>query len=515
MQSSSFNSKRIAKNTVILYVRMIFMMLISLYTSRVILATLGVEDFGVYNVVGGMVSMFSIFSASLSTAISRFVTFSLGKGDKDEMQRIFSTAIIVQVALAIVVGLLVELIGVWYLYHKMVIPDGRLTAAFWVLQCTVVTFGLGLFSVPFNAEIIAHEKMSVYAYFSIADAIIALIIVFLLRVIPADKLIVYAVLNLSSSLLMRVVYAIYCRRQFEECRFRLQFEKRLLKEIGSFAGWNLLAQGAWILNTTGVGLLVNSFYGVTMNAARGVANQVNGAIGKFASNFMVAVDPQITKTYAEGNLNAMHTLISRGTRLSMFLIALFAIPIFIEAPFVLDIWLEEVPDKAPLFTRLAILASLVNNVGGPLVTSQLATGNIKRYQIIITLCGFWAFPLTWVAYRMGLPVQWAYYIFIVVYFWLIFVRIYLVKDLIKLPVIPYLKQVLLRIAWVLAASCVLPVWIHFMMPEGFLRLVVVLVTSTLSLGCCVYYLGAEPAERVVLVNYVKDKASLIFKHRKS
>lgn len=510
---SSFNSKRVAKNTVILYVRMVFMMLISLYTSRVILATLGVEDFGVYNVVGGMVSMFGILSASLSTAISRFITFSLGKGDKKELQRIFSTAIIIEVGLAILIGLLIEGIGVWYLYNKMVIPDGRVTAAFWVLQCTILTFGLNLISVPFNAEIIAHEKMDIYAYFTISDAILALLIVYLLRVIPFDKLILFAVLNLSVSALMRVVYAVYCWRSFEECRFSLVFERKLLKEMGGFAGWNLLAQGAWIINTQGVDLLVNSFYGVTMNAARGVAGQVNGAIGKFAGSFMTAVDPQITKTYAEGNLAAMHTLIFRATRLSIFLMALFAIPIMIETPMILNLWLETVPDKAVLFTRLTIIASLVNSVGGTLVTAQLATGNIRRYQIVITLCGIWVFPLTWIAYRSELPVQWCYYTFIFVYFLLIFIRIYLVKDLIQLPVKPYLRQVMLRIAVVLALCMPLPLLIHFSLPEGWLRLILVLISSTLSWGVAVYCLGVEPVERNVLLEYVKGKFSGLMSRR--
>ena len=509
--SSSFNSKRVAKNTVILYVRMIFMMLISLYTSRVILATLGVEDYGVYNVVGGMVSMFGILSASLSTAISRFITFSLGKGDKEELQRIFSTAIIIEVGLAIIIGLLIEGIGVWYLYNKMVIPEGRLTAAFWVLQCTVLSFGLGLFSVPFNAEVIAHEKMDTYAYFSIADAVIALLIVYLLRIIPADKLVLFALLNVSATLLTRIVYALYCRFTFEECRFRLKLEKKLLKELGGFAGWNMLAQGAWILNTQGVELLVNSFFGVAVNAARGVAGQVNGAVGKFAGNFMTAVNPQITKTYAEGNLAAMHTLIFRATRLSMFLTALFAIPIIIETPYILNLWLETVPDRAVLFTRLVILSSLVSQVGVTLVTAQLATGNIKRYQIIITLCGIWVLPLTWVTYRLGFSVEWSYYIFIFVYFALIFIRIHLVKDLIQLPVKEFFLRVLFKIAIVLLASLPLPILIHYLLPEGLLRLITVLAVSACSLGVFVYFLGTEPVERTVLKDFVKNKLSFLRK----
>ena len=502
---SSFNSKRVAKNTIVLYIRMIFIMLISLYTTRVILATLGVEDYGVYNVVGGMVSMFGILSASLSTAISRFITFSLGKGDKAELQRVFSTAILIQVALAIIIGLLIELVGVWYLYHKMVIPDGRTAAAFWVLQCTIVTFGLGLFSVPFNAEIIAHEQMDIFAYFSIADAVLALLNVFLLRIIPFDKLILFAVLNMLTSLLMRIVYAVYCRYRFEECRFKLSLEKNLLKDMGSFAGWNLLGQGTWILNMQGIDLLINSFFGVTMNAARGIAGQVNGAVGKFAASFVTAIDPQITKTYAEGNLSAMHILIFRATRLAMFLMFLFAIPIIIETPYILGIWLKEVPDHAVLFTRLTIVFSTIIQLGQTLVTAQLATGNIKKYQIIMALGCIWVLPLTWISYKSGLPAEWCYYINISVYFLLVFVRIHLVKDLIQLPTKYYIRHVLLRIAFVLMLSVPFPFLIHQFITEGLLRLILVFIASTLSLGLAVYLFGMEGDERITIKDYIGRK----------
>ena len=298
---------------------MFFILLISLYTSRVILNTLGVEDFGVYEVVGGVVAMFSILSSSLSTAISRFITFSIGKNDLEESTKIYSTSIIIQVLLAIIIGILIEFIGVWYLYHKMNLPDGRLDAAFWVLQCSIATFMLGLISVPFDAEIVAHEDMKAYAYFSILDAILALLIVFLLRVLPADKLIVYAVLNLAVCVFMRSLYIIYCRRHYKECRFVFSIDKRLLKEVGSFTGWHLLGESAWIINNQGVTLLVNSFFGVAMNTARGIASRMFGLVNKFSMNFMTALSPQITKTYAEGDLKAMHTLLFRGTKLSYYL----------------------------------------------------------------------------------------------------------------------------------------------------------------------------------------------------
>lgn len=480
---------------------MFFMMLISLYTSRIVLQVLGIEDYGVYNVVGGFVSMFSIISASISSAISRYITFGLGKRDITALQRIYSTAIIIQISLAIIIGILIEIVGGWYLYHKMNIPPERIPAAFWVLQCSIVTFGLNLLSVPYNAEIVAHEKMDIYAYFSILDAVIALSIVFILKVVSFDKLILYAILCMGSSVLMRFLYALYCRNHFEECRFVFAIDKGLLKEMGSFAGWNFLGQGAWILNTTGVNLLVNSFFGVTYNAARGIADQVNGAIGKFAGNFMTAMNPQITKTYAEGNLEAMHSLIYRGTRLASYLILLFAIPVCLETPILLKIWLKEVPDNAVLFSRLVVIGSFINSTGGPLVTAQLATGNIKRYQIIITLVGFWVFPLSWVAFKMGFPAESSYYIFIAVYSLLVFVRIYLVKDLIHLPWKEYCKNVLGRITLVALVSVIFSGIAHYSLNASFVRVILVTLVSTLTLALSVLAFGMEYNERTAVLAY--------------
>ena len=513
MPESSYNSRRVAKNTLILYIRMVFMMLISLYTSRVVLNALGVEDYGVNNAVGGIVGVFSIVSASLSTAISRFITFALGKKDISYLNKVFSTAVLVQIGMAVIVGILIEIFGVWFLFNRMNIPAERMNAAFWVLQSSILIFGLGLISVPYNAEITSHERMDAFAWFSILEALIALAVVTLIRYSSVDKLILFSALNVAASMLMRFLYAVYCRKHFEECHFRFAFEKELLKEMGSFAGWNFLGQGAWILNTTGVNLLVNYFFGVTFNAARGIADQVNGAISRFAGNFTAAMNPQITKTYAEGNLEAMHSLIFRGTRLANYLMLLFAIPTCFEAPLILRIWLGIVPDHAVIFTRLAIIGSVINASGRPLVTAQLATGNIKRYQIIITLFGLWVFPLSWIAFKMGLPAQWSYYFFIIVYSVLVFVRIYLVKDLIQLPWKKYCIAVLGRIAAVAIITSVISAFTHFMFEESFLRVIIVTLVSTLTLGTCIFVFGVEKEERGALIAYAENiKAKILRKN---
>ncbi len=482
---------------------MLILLLISLYTSRVVLNVLGVNDFGVYEVVGGTVGLFSILSSSLSTAISRFITFSLGKNDRDESARIYSTAILIQIAMAILIGILIEIVGVWYLQHKMNLPPGRMDAAFWVLQCTILTFGLGLIGVPFDAEIVAHEDMKVYAYFSILDAVIALLIVLCLHLLPADKLITYAVLNLLACVLMRILYVIYCKRHYEECHFVPALDKRLLKEVGAFTGWHLLGESAWIINNQGVSLLMNSYFGVAMNAARGVASRMYGLTSKFSSNFMMALSPQITKTYAEEDLKAMHSLIFRGTKLSFFLMLVLAVPILTETPILLRLWLKIVPDNAVLFTRLSVISALIIVLGTPLVKAQLATGNLKKYQIVVSSCSIVAFPLTWIAYKCGLPAEWSYHIFNLVYFVILFVRVYLVKDLIDLPWKDFLKDVYLRVFAVALIAGILPFVLNRFMQESILRLIVITLASVVSTCGTAYIIGLNAEERAFVRDYIK------------
>lgn len=502
-ESTNYSSKRVAKNTLILYGRMILILLIGLYTSRVVLNVLGVEDFGVYEVVGGIVGMFGILSSSLSTAISRFITFSLGKNDTEESTKLYSSAIVIQVLVVVVITILIELIGVWYLHHKMNLPDGRMDAAFWVLQCSIATFGLGLINVPFEAEIVAHEDMKAFAYFSLIEAVLSLLIVFLLRAMPADKLIVYAIFNLIACIVLRIIYAWYCKKHYAECHFVLAFDKRLLKELGSFSGWVLLCEGAWIINNQGVTLLVNSFFGVAMNTARGIASRMYNLTNKFSSSFMTALSPQITKTYAEGDLQSMHSLIFRGTKFSYYLMLLLAIPILAETPTILRLWLKMVPDHSILFTRLTIISALVIVLGIPLVKAQLATGDIKKYQIVMSLCTIGVFPLTWIAFRLGLPAEWSYHIFNLVYFAILFVRIYLVKDLIKLPWKTFLRDVYLRVLIVTLVAGILPFILCRVQPESTWRFIEVMIASLLSVVASVYVLGLNKEEKSIVQGYAK------------
>lgn len=501
-QDNTTNNKRIAKNTLLLYVRMLFLMLISLYTSRVILNTLGVKDYGVYNVVGGVISMFSVLSGSFSASVSRFLTFELGKGNISKLSRVFSSSIIIQTSMAIIIIFIAEIIGYWFLNNKMNIPADRLYAANWVMHCSILTFAINLISVPYNAAIIAHERMNVFAYVSIIEAVLKLTVAYFITISLYDKLIVYAILLLLVATIIRMIYGVYCKRNFEECTFHFYVDKQQIKEMTGFAVWTLLGNGAYILNTQGLNLLINIFFGVTLNATRGIANKVEHTILQFVNNFTIAVNPQITKSYAEGNLTYMHILVCRGAKYSYFLMLLFAIPIWIETEQILTLWLRIVPDYAVAFVRLTIVTSMCTVIGKTLVTAQLATGKIKKYQIIVTIWGLWVFPLTWLAFQLGLSPIWAYLIYAFIYFVLIFIRIYLVKKLIKMPWSKYIKGVLGRCLLVTIIAILIPLSLSLMQEYSIIRFIEVLFTGLLTTLGSIYFLGLDKTEQLFVVQQI-------------
>lgn len=504
-ETSQVTNKRIAKNTLLLYLRMLFLMLISLYTSRIILNALGVEDYGIYNVVGGVVSMFSIITASFSASVSRFMTFSLGKKNFERLSKVFSSSVIIQTIIAIFIIIIIELVGIWFLNNKLSIPEERLEAANWVMHCSILIFAVNLVTVPFNASIIAHEKMDIFAIISVFEGFLKLGMAFLVRVATTDKLVLYACLLLVISLVTFFLYSIYCRIKFPECKFHFIIEKPLLKEMTGFAGWTMLGNGAYMFNTQGVNIIINIFYGVTLNAARGVATQVESAVTQFVNSFMTALNPQITKSYAEGNINYMHALVCRGAKFSFFLMLFFAVPICIETEQILTIWLIIVPDYAIPFVRLTFVASMCTVLGNTLVTSQLATGKIKKYQIVVTLVGLWVFPLTWFAFYLGASPVWAYIIYSSIYFVLIFVRIYLVKDLIYLKWSRFIRDVLIKCLIVTLASLFLPMLIYHVQSPSISRLIEILITGFLSTAISIYILGLEKNERFFINDYIKRK----------
>ena len=503
---TSDNNKRIAKNTLLLYVRMLFTMAVSLFTSRVILNTLGVEDYGINNVVGGIVTMFSVLSGSLSSSISRFITFELGKGNIERLKTIFSTGVNIQLGMSALIIIIAEAVGIWFLNTKMNIPTDRMVAANWVFQCAILTFVLNLLSVPYNAAIIAHEKMSAFAYISVVEVSLKLIIVYMLMISPFDRLETYAVLLLLVGAVIRFIYGYYCKRHFEECTYHFVFDKPVLKEMTGFAGWNFLGNGAYMLNTQGVNILMNLYFGVAVNAARGIATQVDAALKQFVNNFTTAVNPQITKSYAQGDLDYMHKLVCRSAKFSAFLMMFFAVPIILETNTILTIWLKTVPDYAVIFLQWIIISSFMDTVlANSLVTSMFATGKIKRYQIIVTTVGCLVFPLSWIAFKLGFEPQVGYILYFIIYTILLFVRLYLLKDMVKLPVMMYIREVLYKLAPIIVVGFSIPGILILTMDAGWLRLILVCLLSVLVTAASEYFIGLSNKEK----NFVAEKIKLV------
>ncbi|WP_244437321.1 oligosaccharide flippase family protein [Bacteroides reticulotermitis] len=366
-------------------------MTVSVFTSRVILDVLGVEDFGIYNIVGGFVAMFSLLSGTLTAASQRFMSYELGRA-KSDISKVFSTSLSIHLMLAALIFILLESAGVWFLNYKMNIAPDRLVAANWVFQCSILTFCVNLISIPYNASIIAYEKMTIFAYISVFEAVAKLGIVYLLLLFNFDKLILYAFLTLLVAIVLRCVYGFYCKYKFRECRFYFIKDKELYREMLGFSGWNFIGSSANVLNSHGINILINIFFGVALNAARGIAEQINTTLNSFVLNFMMALNPQITKNFASGDYDNMNVLIIKGAKYSFFLFWLLSLPILLETDIVLKIWLVQVPEYTSILVRYALIYTMCQILSQTLYAAMLATGKIKEYQIIVGTLSLMAFP---------------------------------------------------------------------------------------------------------------------------
>lgn len=495
MAETAGNMNRIARNSLFLYARMFITMAVSLYTSRVVLNALGVEDFGINNAVAGFVSMFALISASLSSSISRFLTFELGNGDRESLAKVFSTSVTIQFLLAVVIVLIAETLGLWFLNTRMSIPAERVVAANWVFQFSVVSFAINLISVPYNAAIIAHENMSSFAYISIFEAVMKLIIAFVITVSPWDRLIVYSFMLMLVSMTVRAIYGLYCRNHYEEAHYHFVFDKKIVREMAGFAGWNYLGAGASILRTHGLNLLMNIFFGAAVNAARGIATQVESAVTQFVGNFTMALNPQIVKSYAVGNREYMHRLVCLGAKYAFFLMLLIAVPIFIDAPYILRLWLKTVPESTVLFLRLSLLVVLADIFSVTLSTAVAASGKVKKFHIRISIMVIMIFPLTYIAYKLGAPAYFCYVLCVVAMLAKLLVELPLAKEIVGLPVGMYVRTVLLRSLPVVILIPVLPYFVRSLMDEGFVRLIVVCLISLLWGTLVVFVTGMTNEER--------------------
>ena len=500
MRNTSANNKRIAKNTLLLYFRMLFMMAVSLYTSRVVLNALGVEDFGIYNVVGGVVAMFSILSGSLSAAITRFITYELGTGNKENLKKIFSSSVTIQIGLAVLIILLAEAVGVWFLNVKMNIPDVRMVAANWVFQFSILTFAINLISVPYNASIIAHERMSAFAYISILEAIGKLVIAFLIVISPMDKLIFYAILMCAVALIVRLAYGAYCKRHFEECTYHFIFDKDLLKRMFSFAGWNFIGAISAVLRDQGGNVVINLFCGPAVNAARGIAFQVNNAISGFVTNFMTALNPQITKSYAAGDRDYMMTLIYQGARFSFYMLLLLSLPVLANTHYILGLWLKIVPDHAVLFVQLVLVFAMSESITNPLITAMLATGKIRNYQLVVGGLQMMNLPVSYLLLRMGMFPEVVIVVAIAISQCCLAARLVILRGMIGLSIRKYIKKVYMNVLIVTAIAAILPFLLSMKLEESFLNFVLLCFVAFICTGMTIYYLGCNKTERQFVLN---------------
>lgn len=509
-QNNSQKSKRIAKNTFVLYVRMIFLMLISLYTSRVILDVLGVDDFGIYNVVGGFVALFAIVSKSLSGAASRFLNYAMGTGDRDGIKTVFSTTVTIQYALAILIALLSEIIGGWFVNNKMVIPADRMIAANWCFQLSVITFCSNLITVPYNAAIIAHERMKAFAFVSIFEGIAKLAISFLIIVSPIDKLVFYAICLSLLQLSIQAMYRIYCRKQFEECKYNFIYDKKLFVSILSYSGWGIIGSTSGVLRNQGINVLINIFFGPAINAARGVSNQVLHSVDGFVNNFITAVKPQITQSYASGDYEYMNKLIYASAKFSFYLFLLLSMPIILNADYMLGIWLKAVPEHSVTFVQLTLVFTLITTLSHPLSIAQAATGDIRNYQLIIGGLQLFNLPISYLLLKIGFEPECVLYVAIGFAIMVVFVSMYMIKRLIPLDIIIYL-MVIIRVTIVAVLAFLLSYIIGFLMSDGIIFSLLKIVFSFIITAFVIFFIGCSTSERDMLLCKLR---SLYIKFRK-
>lgn len=514
MSDQSANNKRIAKNTLLLYFRMLFIMGVNLYTTRIVINALGVEDYGIYNVVGSFVAMFTMLSGSLSSAISRFITFELGKNNAENLKKVFSSAVTIQIVLALIIILLAETVGLWFINTKIEISPERMNAANWVYQFSVLTFAVHLISIPFNASIIAHEKMSAFAYISILEVIGKLLVAFSIAITPLDKLIHYSLLLMLIAVVICTVFVTYCKRNFKECKYRFIFDKELLKQMFSFAGWNFIGASSAVLRDQGGNIIINLFCGATVNAARGIAIQVSHAVQGFATNFMTALNPQITKSYASGDHDYMMTLIFQGARLSFYILLILSLPVILNAHYILSLWLGIVPEHTVAFVQLTLIFAMSESLANPLITAMLATGNIRNYQLVVGGLQLLNLPLSYVFLRLNYAPECVFVIAIIVSVLCEMARLYMLRRMIQLSIKIFLSKVYFNVIIVSIIATILPYFITKSVDENFTNLI---WTSLLCISCTIVsilYVGCTKKERVFVSKKLLMRIGKINKHKK-
>ncbi len=506
MLDTSTNNKRIVKNTIFLYGRLILTMLISLYTTRVVLNALGVVDFGIYNVVCGFVAMFSFLNTTMSNGIQRFYNYEAGKNGIESVAKIYQTAILIQLLLVLLILLVIEPLGIWYINNKMVIPVSRLFAANWVFQCSLLSLVFLVMQVPFSAAVIAHEKMDYYATVGILDAILKLGIVLILPYLGGDSLIIYGLLIFSVSVVNLLLYSVYALKNFKELKLARIFHKNLFCNIFKFTGWNLVEMFAWTTQSQGVNMVMNLFCGPVVNAAQGVASQISSALNSFCSNLSVAFRPQLVHSYAEGNYSRTTNMMFTMSKAMFLMMTMMVIPLSLEMNFVLNIWLGDfIPEYTLQFAILVIFSMIPRNMTMALSQVVHASGKMKNYQFGSAVVIILALPLSYLLLKLGYSPVFIYVCNIVIFVLLWMVDLYLLRKVFEFSVNKYFKSVAIPCVLTLAISAVFPYVVHVSMVEGFLRLATVLVVSFVAVVLTGYMLLLGKSEKQIVVEIINKK----------
>lgn len=497
------DSKRIAKNTLMLYFRQILIMLVSLYTVRVVLNVLGAEDYGIYNVVAGVVTMFSFLGNAMATASQRYFSFDLGKKDEEHLKITFSVTFQIYILLALFVVLIAETLGVWFVNNKLVIPEERLIAANWIFQAAIVSFLLTLITTPYMADIIAHENMNVYAYVSIVEVSLKLGIVFILRLLPYDKLIVYGILLALVALINTSLYRLYCHKHFPECKFRFVKDKDLFKEIVSYSGWNLFGSVSTVVRKQGITILLNLFFGPIVNAARAVSSQVSGAVMSFAQNFSNAIKPHIIKLYAAEKKDEMLKMLRYGTKIVFFLMLMICVPLYFETPYLVKLWLKNVPDYTVVFVRLVTIHALIDSISYPLMAVVQATGKIRLYQAVVGGARILNLPVSYVFLRLGFAPQTVFIVEITISVISLLLRLVISQRIIKEKLFfPFVKLIGLFI--ILTFISVIPAfYLIKLFDKTFIQFVLFVFISIIWNVMVLFFLGLNRVEKRNIIEKIK------------
>ena len=504
MSGTVVNNRQIAKNTIFLYIRMIVIMIINLYTVRAFLSILGETDYGLYNVIGGVVGMFSFFNGTLATSSQRYFSQALVHDEKKAINRVFCLNLTIYMALIAIIVVVLETIGLWFVNSQMTIPLERISAANIVYQISIITFAFQMFSISFNALIISHEKMKAFAYIGIFEAALKLFFVFVLLRIPFDKLVTYAVLMFLMNLLVTSLYFVYCRRNFEESRFKFYWNKNEAIEMLGFSGWHLLGTLSVVVRSQGVNILINMFFNPAVNAARAIAFQIEGAINQLSNNFFVAVKPQMYKSFSNGEIDALNGLVLRSTLICFFLVSILSIPFYFNAEFILSVWLKDVPLYAVAFTQLVLINGLVDAVAGSAICPALATGRIKVFYLITGTLLLLTLPIAYIFLKMGFDPTSTMVVSIIISIVALIVRAKLLVSLIQLPIKKYFNLIIqIFVATMVIGVCTYYATIFSDNPV--ISLIISTIVSTV-LHCFVYlYFVCSKSERDVVINVIKRK----------